>query len=200
MNKIALSLLILLSLLLSGCFPTIFAGATRATVAAAKDRSIGDAVDDAKISAKIKADFIKDGFRALYTKIDVEVINGRVMYTGVVDSEEDIMKALEIAWNQEGVKEVLNELQTDKDSGKFNGTQYAKDSLITAQIKAKTMVNHDIKFVNYTIVTSNNIVYIFGIARSAEELETVASIASQIKGVEKVITHARVNGEHAELK
>lgn len=198
MQKIILSLLIAISL--SGCFPTIFAGATGATVAAAKDRSIGDAVDDAKISAKIKADFIKEGFRALYTKIDVEVVNGRVMYTGTVDSEEDIMKALEIAWNQEGVKEVLNELQTDKNSGSFNGTQYAKDSLITAQIKAKTMVNRDIKFVNYTIVTSQNIVYIFGIARSTEELETVASIAAQVRGVEKVITHARVLDEPIHLK
>lgn len=193
MNKLNLSLLIVASLLLSGCFPTVFAGATGATVAVAKDRSVGDAVEDAKISAKIKGNFIKDGFRALYAKIDVEVIDGRVMYTGVVDSEEDIMKALEIAWNQEGVKEVLNELYTDKNSGNFNGTQYAKDSLITAQVKAKTMVNRDIKFVNYTIVTSNNIVYIFGIARSTEELETVASIASEIRGVEKVITHARVS-------
>ncbi len=199
MNKLNLSLLILASLLLSGCFPTVFAGATSATVAVAKDRSIGDAVDDAKISAKIKANFIKDGFRALYAKIDVEVVDGRVMYTGVVDSEEDIMKALEIAWNQEGVKEVLNELQTDKNSGSFNGTQYAKDSLITTQIKAKTMVNRDIKFVNYTIVTSHNIVYIFGIARSTEELEKVASIASEIRGVEKVITHARVSNEASTL-
>ena len=199
MNKLNLSLLIIASLLLSGCFPTVFAGATKATVAVAKDRSVGDAVEDAKISAKIKANFIKDGFRALYAKIDVEVIDGRVMYTGVVDSEEDIMKALEIAWNQEGVKEVLNELQTDKNSGKFDGTQYARDSLITAQIKAKTIVNRDIKFVNYTIVTSNNIVYIFGIARSTEELEHVASIASEIRGVEKVITHARVSNAPSTL-
>ena len=199
MNKLNLSLLIIASLLLSGCFPTVFAGATKATVAVAKDRSVGDAVEDAKISAKIKANFIKDGFRALYAKIDVEVVDGRVMYTGVVDSEEDIMKALEIAWNQEGVKEVLNELQTDKNSGKFDGTQYARDSLITAQIKAKTIVNRDIKFVNYTIVTSNNIVYIFGIARSTEELEHVASIASEIRGVEKVITHARVSNAPSTL-
>ena len=93
------------------------AGATGATVAAAKDRSIGEAIDDVKISTKIKADFMKSGFKSLYAKIDVEVIEGRVMYTGTVETEEDIMNALEIAWKQEGVKEVLNELSKNYKMG-----------------------------------------------------------------------------------
>lgn len=181
-----------ISCLLSGCFPTIFAGATGATVAVAKDRSVGETIDDTKISAKIKGSFMKDGFRTLYSKINVEVMEGRVMYTGTVDNEEDIMTALEIAWKQNGVKEVLNELQVDKKSGHFDAIQYARDSLITAQVKARSMAAHDVKFVNYTIVTYEDVVYIFGIARSMEELETVAKIASEIRGVKKVVSHARI--------
>lgn len=184
--------LVLSSLLLQGCFPTVFAGATGATVSVAKDRSLGETVDDVKIATKIKADMMRSNFRSLYTKLSVEVLEGRVMYTGVVDSEEDIMNAVEIAWKQEGVKEVLNEIEIDSNSNHFDTIQYTKDSIITAQVKAKTIIAKNIKFVNYTIITSKNIVYIFGIARSQDEMEQVANIAAQVKGVEKVVSHVNI--------
>lgn len=187
-----LLIIILASFLLYGCFPTIFAGATGATVSVAKDRSLGETVDDSKIAAKIKAEMIGSNFKTLYTKVDVEVLEGRVMYTGTVDSEEDIMNAVEIAWKQTGVKEVLNELEIDPNSNKFDTAQYTKDSIITAQIKAKTIIAKNVKFVNYTIITSKNIVYIFGIARSSDEMDQVANIASQVIGVEKVVSHVNV--------
>ena len=41
-------------------------------------------------------------------------------------------------------------------------------------------------------LTINDIVYLFGIARSEEELEKVASIASNISGVQKVVSHVKV--------
>lgn len=179
------------SFLLCGCFPTVFAGASGATIAVAKDRSLGETVDDAKIASKIKIDMMKS-FKSLYTKIDVEVFEGRVMYTGTVDSEEDIMNAVEIAWKQDGVKEVINELEVDQKSNHFDAIQYARDSFITAQIKSKTIISKNVKFVNYTIITYKNIVYIFGVSRSAEEMEHVANLASEVKGVEKVISHVNI--------
>ena len=176
----------------SGCMPAIFGAAAGTTVAVAKDRSAGSTVDDIKISAGIKKDFISKGFRDLYTKINVEVADGRVLYTGSVATEDDMMKAVDIAWAQNGVAEVVNELHVDEQSNYFDAAQYARDTWITSRIKTKTMLERDIKFVNYTIITVKNVVYLFGIARSQEELDKVAGIAAEVRGVERVAVRAHV--------
>lgn len=183
--------LFLAALALSGCFPTLFAAGAASTVEAAKDQPVGDSVTDAKTSASIKASFMKNGFSQLYAKISVSVVSGVVLYTGSVSSEEDIMKAVEIAWNQNGVKEVINELKVDENSSKFDLTQYTRDSMITAQIKSKIFMERDIKFPNYNIITSGDVVYVFGLSRSQSELEAVAKIASEIRGVKKVVCRTK---------
>ncbi|HJD55115.1 MAG TPA: BON domain-containing protein [Rickettsia endosymbiont of Pyrocoelia pectoralis] len=181
-----------LSLLLSGCLPAIFTAAATTGVVASKDQPISGTLNDSRISAGIKADLIKNNFKELGARIKVEVSQGRVLLTGNIQKEEDALKAVEIAWNQKGVTEVINELKVSKNSNHFDLAQYTKDSMITAQIKAKNLVRKDIKFANYTVLTVNNIVYLFGIARSSEELENFASIASKIKGVEKVVCYAKI--------
>jgi len=177
---------------LSGCMPAIFSTAAGTTIAVAKDRSVGSTMDDIKISAGIKKDFISQGFRDLYTKIKVEVIDNRVLYTGSVATDEDIVKAVDIAWAQNGVVEVVNELQVDEKSNYFDAAQYARDVWLTSRVKTKTIMERDIKFINYTIVTMKNVVYLFGIARSQEELDKVSNIAAEVKGVERVVVRAKI--------
>lgn len=178
--------------MLSSCLPVIFTAASGATFVAAKDQKVGQSVDDLAIATKIKASFIKNNFRELYSKISIAVVQGRVLFTGTVDKQADITQALAIAWEQPGVIEVLNELKVDPKNNYFDLLQYTKDTLITAQIKSKLLVYRDVKLVNYTVVTLNNHVYLFGIARSVEELKIVSEIAAKIRGVEKVISHAKV--------
>jgi osmotically-inducible protein OsmY len=103
-----------------------------------------------------------------------------------------MINAVQIAWDQEGVTEVVNELKVDKNSGKFDIVQYTRDTMITSQIKSKTFLDRSIKFVNYTVITVNDVVYLFGMARSEEELQKVATIASNINGVQKVVSHVKV--------
>lgn len=177
---------------LTGCFPAIFTGATASVTELAKDRPASEALTDIRIASGIKASFIKNNFRELYTKIKIEVVQGRVLYTGAVDKEEDVISAVDIAWKQEGVVEVVNELKVDKNSGKLDVVQYARDTMITSQIKSKTFLDRGIKFVNYTVITLNDVVYLFGIARSEEELEKVANIASNVNGVQKVVSHVKI--------
>jgi len=181
-----------LSFNLSGCLPAIFTAATTTGIAASKDQPLSETLKDSRISAGIKADLVKNNFRGLGAKIKVEVSQGRVLLTGNIQKEEDALKAVEIAWNQKGVTEVINELKVNKNSNHFDLAQYTKDSMITAQIKAKNLVRKDIKFANYTVLTVDNVVYLFGVARSREELENFANIASKIKGVEKVVCYAKI--------
>ncbi len=184
--------IIFISTMLSGCLETMFVGTTGTVVELAKDRPAGDAITDVRISTAIKAEFVKRNFRDLYTKIKIEVVQGRVLLTGTIDNDQDAVTAVEISWNQQGVNEVINELRVDKNSNKFDIVQYTRDTMITSQIKSKTFMDREIKFVNYTVITINDEVYLFGLARSESELEKVASIASNVHGVKKVISHVKV--------
>lgn len=192
MQKVSFISVVLLSFLVSACLPVIFTGATASVTELAKDRPKEEALKDFRIATAIKTSFIKNNFRELYTKIKVEVVQGRVLYTGLIDKEEDMINAVQIAWDQEGVVEVVNELKVDKNSGKFDIIQYTRDTMITSQIKSKTFLDRSIKFVNYTVITVNDVVYLFGIARSEEELQKVATIASNVNGVQKVVSHVRL--------
>ncbi len=173
-------------------------GATVTAAEFAKDREPKEVLTDIKISTGIKSEMMRQGFQKLYAKINIEVSDGRVLYTGQVDKQSEIIKAVEIAWNQKHVKEVINEIKIAKNSNHFDLVQYTRDSLITSQIKSKTFIDNEIKFVNYNIMTLNDVVYLFGIARSEEELRKVANIAAKIRGVKKVVSHARITGVKSE--
>lgn len=194
MNKLILNIfgLTLALLSLSGCLQTVFTGAAGSAVELAKDRNAKQALTDARISAGIKADLIKSGVREYFTKIKVDVVDGRVLLTGSIEKDADALKAVEIAWNQKDVEEVVNELKVDEKSDHFSLAQYTRDVMITSQIKSKTFIDRQVKFVNYTIVTVDNVVYIFGIARSEEELAKVADISSNVRGVERVVSHVKI--------
>ncbi len=193
-RKIYIRLLLILSVsfFLTGCLPTTFTEVSGSVIEFAKDRLAGNTLTDLRISTSIKGAFIKQNFRNLYSKIKIEVVQGRVLLTGAIDKEKDAINAVQIAWRQEGVNKVINELKIDKSSNTFDLVQYTRDALITSQIKSKIFMNSDIKFVNYTVITLKDIVFLFGIARAEEELAKVADIAANIHGVAKVVSHVKV--------
>jgi osmotically-inducible protein OsmY len=201
MNKNILFFTLILSFTLYSCVPVVVGtAATKVGTLASEDRTAGDALDDTTIWTSIKKGFFEKGFHELFTKIRVQVLEGRVLMTGEVDSSENIRQALDVAWSRQGVKEVLNELKIAKrPTNKLDIEQYTIDTWITGRIKSKMLLDGDIKSVNYSILTDNNVVYIFGIARSEEEMEKVCSISAKIRGVDKVVSHVRVKDSEERL-
>jgi osmotically-inducible protein OsmY len=193
MNNILLVLS--LTFILSSCLPVIFTGTAATAVTLSGDRTLGTVIDDNKLATKIKSHLAKDGFRSLYAKLSVSVIAGRVLYTGSVSKEDDVLKAIDIAWSYPETQEVACEATVDRDSDTFDLARYTRDSMITAQIKSKAFLDRSIKLSNYTVITVNSAVYLFGTARNAEEIEKLSHIASRIRGVNKVVSHVKVQGE-----
>lgn len=192
-KKSSCYIFIILILCLEACVPVAITGAGSAAVAMSKDRTTESMFTDLKIANSIKMNFIKRDFNNLYAKINVEVLNARVMLTGYLDNITDKEQALDIVKENSDILEIIDELQVVNRKVVFNAGQYAKDSLITSQIKAKIFREREIKARNYIIVTYNNVVYMLGVATSNEELEQVANIAANVNGVEKVISHVMIN-------
>jgi osmotically-inducible protein OsmY len=193
-NFITVTALVMSLFLLNGCLPAVMGGAAAGGKVVAQDKTFGESVSDSTIWTKIRAGLIRDNLNSLVGSVNVTVHQGRVLLTGHVPTSDNMLKIIRICWDQDGVKEVINELKIDdRDKKDFAG--YAKDSWITARIKSKMVVTKNVKSANYTVETIDGIVYLLGIARTQEELDTVTDIAATVSGVEKVVSYVKVQGD-----
>lgn len=172
--------------ILSGCAPvTAMTTTITAGRSAAEERRVGEIVDDVVINNKIRTRFSKEDFKNLFAKVAVNSIEGRVLLTGSVETMDYSAQASEIAWSVPGVREVINEIEVDK----ISLTTRTKDSWIAAMVRTKLLLEKEIKSVNYSVEANNSVVFLTGIAQSAEELALAEHVASLVKGVNKVISY-----------
>lgn len=172
---------------LMGCsVPAAVVGAGASVgIAAAQERSVGEAIDDTTINLKISSNLLQKD-EALFRRVGVEVLQGRVLLTGNVPEPEQRVEAVRLAWRAEGVKEILNEIQVNDTSSLLD---FAKDGWISTQLRAKILGDREITDINYSVETVNGVVYLLGIAQNEDELQRVTNHARNIRGVVKVVSH-----------
>ncbi len=175
---------------LQGCTGAAFGTAAAVGVTAAQERTVGDAVDDAVIHASINHELFQKDLK-LFGAVSIDVVEGRVLLTGSVPQPGNRVEAVRHAWQADGVKEVINEIQVTDKAGLLN---YARDTWISTQVKAKLLFDREIGAINYNVETVNGVVYMIGIARDQAELERAANHARTIRHVRKVVSHVRLKG------
>ncbi|MCH2547326.1 MAG: BON domain-containing protein [Alphaproteobacteria bacterium] len=176
----------------NACAPLAVAGAGTAGVAVAQERSVGTAVDDATIHTKIWNKYLQSGTNNIYTNVAIDVNEGVVLLTGPVESADGAARAVQLAWEVEGVREVINEIQITNRGGP---AVFAQDAWITTQAKSRLIAEKNVKSVNYTIETVNSVIYLMGIAQNEDELARVLNVLSRVKGVRRVVSHARLKND-----
>lgn len=73
-------------------------------------RTAGRNIDDATLTASVKAQLVADK-ASNFTRIDVDTTSGVVSLTGTVESPEQRKRAEQLAARVDGVKRVVNNLQ-----------------------------------------------------------------------------------------
>ena len=73
-------------------------------------KTVGENIDDANITASVKAKLVADKVANL-TRIDVDTNRGVVSLNGVVESPDQRIRAAQLAQTANGVKDVINNLQ-----------------------------------------------------------------------------------------
>jgi len=179
-------------MMVSGCIPILLGAGTETAIVVAQERSVGSAVDDAGILLKIKNLYAGQNDTDMLANVEVKVVEGRVLLTGNVDKPDSQIEAVKLAWQVEGVKEVMDELQINDQSGFVN---YAKDVWISTQVKSRLLLGKDIKSINYSVITVNQVVYLMGIAQSQDELNRVTNVASTTGYVQKVVSYVRLRND-----
>ena len=144
-----------------GCSPAniLATGGATTMVIAEGDRSFGTVVDDATIKVNIASKFISSDDN-LFININTNVLEGRVLLTGLVDNQEMRIDAVRKVWEIKGVKEVINEIEV---GNRASLKDYGKDLWINTQAKGLAAKTIGLRFLAYNFETIKGKVYIAGI-------------------------------------
>ena len=176
--------IILLGIILSSCAGVSSKGVFGTGVSIAFDpRTLGTQMDDSIMQKNLAARIlIKD--KKYLLSVKSKVLDGRMFWTGKVDSPEEKLLWTKLAWETKGARSVRNDIKIKEE---FNFKRSAKDILITSQLRTAIILNKNIKASNYEIDTYKKKVYVYGIALTSEEKDLVISEAKEIMDVEDVI-------------
>ncbi len=172
---------------LSACTPVgvaVGVGAT-AGVVIAEERSVSDATIDTGITVEIAEALFQTQIDDLFRPINIDVVEGRVMLSGMVKSQELGDQAVEIAWKVDGVRQVYNDLQIGDDSL----VDPARDRWITTKLRGRVLADAGIFDVNYSITTVAGTIHLIGVAQDQAEIDRVVAHASDIAQVRRIVKH-----------
>jgi osmotically-inducible protein OsmY len=181
------SLAIILTLFtLTSCVESVIGSVVVGGVLVARQKSIKDSFKDTKTEIKIKRQFADKQYTNLFSDIKINVNEGRVLLTGRVKEKAVAIKAIKLTWQVLGIKEVINEINvTQEESHKV------RDALLATQVKSRLLLNKNVSAFNFNVEVNDGTVYLLGAAKDRRELRNAAKIASQVKGVKKVISHVK---------
>ena len=180
----------LLLIITTSCVETVVVGSLAGAAVVTREKTIADTGDDILIASKIDKEFILNGLKGVTNSVGVMVNEGRVLLTGIIRDPQKGDLALDIVWKINGVKEVIDEIETS-DGGlrthDFTGT--FSDSYLTSIIKVKLFLHPKIAPTNYKITTFNRVVYLIGVYKEEEDLKEALRLVSTTYGVKKVVNY-----------
>ncbi|MCX7033240.1 MAG: BON domain-containing protein [Arenimonas sp.] len=172
--------------------------------AAAPERTAGQVLDDAAITASVKAKLLADE-RTKAFDINVDTAKAVVTLTGGADSADAKRAAQELAGQVEGVILIKNELivatpgseaRQDANTATASGEvreamdeagDGIDDAWITSKVKAQLLADAAIKGTLITVETKANIVTLGGTAETAAARAKAIELAQGTTGVRSVV-------------
>lgn len=189
MSSVKTMLIIVTFVLLTGCSPiTFFSSGVASFDTASQERGLGGFVADTEIETRLGVVFFRHHY-ATYHRLNVNVYEGRVLLTGVLEKEEMREDAVRLAWQVSGVKAVIDEI---KIGPKRTVGEFAVDKWIVSKINGHLFIEHKVRSRNYEVISVKGTVYLIGLASDQGELDHVLKIAQMTKGVKKVVSYVRL--------
>lgn len=183
--KIRSSVLISLIGLLAACTqPT---GLVNVASSPAEERSFATLRDDAVITFGINEILLSEKYRDLFAEISTDVYERVVLLTGTVKFAQNKQRATNLVRSVKGVTRIVNELQVTHNYGVGPA---ANDLWIETKLKVLLLGTKGIRSINYRWRSVNGTVYVIGLGRSQQELNTVLDVIRKTERVRKVINHA----------
>ena len=170
---------------------------------AAPQRTAGQAIDDATITASVKTKLLADE-RTKGFDINVDTRQGRVILSGGADSATAKQAATELATHVDGVVSVDNQLvvaapgtqarqaaNTATASGEVRAAasdtgEVIDDAWITTKVKSQLVADSDVPGTDISVETKNNVVHLRGVVETTQARAEAIRIAETTEGVRGV--------------
>ena len=180
-NFLILSFLIILN----SCVGSSTSGVFGSGVSIALDpRTLGTQIDDSIMQKNLQARLVLTEKKYL-VKISVKVLDGRIFLGGKVEEPEEKLKITKMAWEIAGARSVKNNIVVKH---KFSFKNFAKDVLISSQLRTALILNKKVSASNFNIDTVNQKTYIFGIAHNDDEKKEIIQEAKEIVDLKELVT------------
>lgn len=181
------------SLSLTSCSPVGTAVGVAATTInlATQERGLVKGVDDNLTWVSINERLLRHD-QNLFQKVSLQVHEGRVLLTGFVQKPEDRVLATEIAWQPDGVREVMNEIKIGRS---LDFGDYSEDAWLIQRLRLKLMADRQVRANNFSIDCIRSTIYLMGVAQDDTERQRVIDHARDIAYVDDVVSRVRVAGD-----
>ena len=148
------------------------------------NRSTGEHIDDESIRIRVNS-ALHDNADYKFNGVNVAVFKGTVQLSGFVDTSDQKSKAVEIAKQVEGVKDVADSITVKEQNGSGKGAS-VDDKALTDQVRSALSNNPDYKFSEVKVVAFHGEVQLSGFVDTADQKSRAADIAKQVSGVQDV--------------
>lgn len=152
-------------------------------VGCAGNRTLGERVDDAGITAKVKARLAADPTAKAY-QINVDTSDGVVQLNGFVDSAEGKQAAERVAKGVEGVKRVDNNLTVGEKDRTLG--EAVDDTGIATKVKAALAADAETKAYQIKVDVNGGNVELGGFVDTEASKDNASRVARSVDGVKSV--------------
>ncbi len=171
--------------LLSGCGTTLLvAGAAAGSTLLYDQRSTHTMIDDLKLAPYAKKILSKDPDLRGQSDLQFHSYNHTLLITGQVSSQALQTRLTQLASEIKGVKILSNQTRITQHHEHHDA---AKDTWISAKAKTKLLAQSGVPSNQFKIVTTDQIIYVLGLASPGKTKKVVQSLA-KLDGVKKVIS------------
>lgn len=150
--------------------------------------SAGDAWLEAKVRAALR---YRRNLEAGTIQVDVK--DGAATLSGDVASDAERDLAASTAQDVEGIQTVRNGLTVRRD-GPRSLAEHIDDATLTAQVKAMLLTHKGTRMLATRVRTVRGVVTLRGRARSAKERALAGRVASEVRGVRRVVNRMSLAG------
>jgi osmotically-inducible protein OsmY len=150
---------------LAGCAAGLVAAGAAGGAMAMDRRSAGTIVDDHALELKIGKALNEDPALGEKAHINVTSYDYEVLLTGEAPTAEMRDRAVDIGRHMVMVKKVYNQISIAPPS---DFQSRSRDTVITADVKARLMRNKGVSAANVKVVTEDRTVYLLGLVSHAE--------------------------------
>jgi osmotically-inducible protein OsmY len=158
---------------------------------ATQERGLYQGLDDNRMWIAINGRFAAADLDVAQS-VHLQVQEGRVLLSGVVDTPEQRLAAVTAAWQEPGVREVINNIEVapGRDLG-----QIAQDQYLAQRVWLKLFVDRAVRANNYSVECINDVVYLIGVGQNEDEVQRAIDHARDVPYVREVRNYVRLKSD-----